>query len=65
MSRSKAAQLIAAGRVAVNHQECTKSDKTVAEGDVLTCRGLGKCVLRAAGSRSKKGRIIVQIDRYV
>ena len=65
LSRSKAAELIAAGRVAVNHRECVKADKAVAQGDVLTCRGLGKCVLRLAGGLSKKGRILIEIDRYI
>lgn len=65
ISRGKAADLISGGRVSVNHRECTKSDKLVAQGDVLTCRGLGKCVLSAVGGRSKKDRIIIEIERYV
>ena len=65
IARGKAADLIAAGRVSVNHRECVKSDKPVAEGDVLTCRGLGKCVLKAVGGQSRKGRVIIEIERYV
>ncbi len=65
MSRSKAAALIAAGRVAVNHRECMKNDRPVAEGDVLTCRGLGKCVLREIPGLSRKGRTMIVVDRYV
>ncbi|MGI6029270.1 MAG: RNA-binding protein [Candidatus Heteroscillospira sp.] len=65
ISRAKAADLIAAGRVAVNHRDCVKADKQVCEGDILTCRGLGKCVLREANAKSKKGRIIVRMERYI
>lgn len=65
ISRGKAADLIAGGKVSVNHRECLKSDKTVAQGDILTCRGLGKCVLTTVGGHSRKGRIIIEIERYI
>lgn len=64
IARGKAADLISGGRVSVNHRECTKTDKSVAEGDVLTCRGLGKCRLTSVGGQSRKGRIIIEIERY-
>ena len=54
-----------AGRVAVNHRECMKGDRTVAEGDVLTCRGLGKCVVKEVLGASRKGRIMLVLERYV
>ncbi len=65
ISRGKAADFIAGGKVSVNHRECLKSDKAVAEGDILTCRGLGKCVLTSVGGQSRKGRIIIELERYV
>lgn len=65
ISRGKAADFIAGGKVSVNHRECLKTDKAVAEGDVLTCRGLGKCVLTSVGGQSRKGRIIIEIERYI
>ena len=65
LSRSKAAALIASGKAAVNHRECLKADRQVAEGDVLTCRGLGKCVVREMPGRSKKGRTMLVIERYL
>ena len=36
LARGKAADAVAAGRVSVNHRECLKPDKLLAEGDVLT-----------------------------
>ena len=65
IARGKAADLISSGRVSINHRECTKGDKAVAEGDILTCRGLGKCILKTVGGQSRKGRIILEIERYV
>ena len=64
-SRSKAAQLVSAGRVSVNHRECMKSDRTVEQGDVLSCRGLGKCVVKEVLGQSKKGRIMLILERYI
>ena len=65
IARGKAADLIGSGRVSLNHRECTKTDRTVAEGDILTCRGLGKCILKTVGGSSKKGRIMIEMERYV
>ena len=65
LSRSKAAALIASGKVALNHRECLKADRPVAEGDVLTCRGLGKCVVKEVPGQSKKGRTMLVLERYV
>lgn len=63
--RSRAADLIRGGRVMVNHRPCEKADKTVEAGDVLTCRGLGKCVLTQVGGTSRRGRTILELDRYI
>lgn len=65
IARGKAADFINGGKVSVNHRECTKTDKSVAEGDIITCRGLGKCVLTSVGGQSKKGRIIIEMERYI
>ena len=65
ISRSKAAELISAGRVQLNHMDCGKSDKLVSQGDVITIRGLGKCVLAQAGGQSRKGRTIITLHRYL
>lgn len=64
-SRGKASDLISGGRVMLNYQECTKSDRTVAQGDVISCRGLGKCVVKKLGGLSKKGRILLELERYL
>lgn len=63
--RSRAAELIRAGRVMVDHRPAEKADRTVEAGAVLTCRGLGKCVLTAAGGTSRRGRTVLEFDRYL
>ena len=60
VSRTAAAEAIAAGLVALNYTECLKPDAGVKEGDVISLRGRGKGVIRSAGDReSKKGRLFV------
>ena len=65
LPRSKAAALISSGRVSLNHVECTKPDRTVSEGDTITCRGSGKCVVKQINGQSKKGRIMAELERYI
>lgn len=65
ISRSKAAQLIAAGRCAVNWEDTSKSDFQLREGDVISCRGLGKCRLTEVGGLSRKGRVNITVERYL
>ena len=64
-SRAKMADLIAAGKVSLNGRECLKPDRAVEAGDVLSCRGLGKCVLREVLGASKKGRTMILIERFL
>ena len=65
LARGRAADAVSGGRVSVNHRECLKPDRAVAQGDILTCRGLGKCVVKTVGGQSRKGRIIIEIERYL
>lgn len=65
LSRAKASALIQGGRVQLNHIECSKTDKLVSQGDVLSCRGLGKCVISELHGQSKKDRVMLTIRRYL
>ena len=65
MSREKAAALVKSGRVAINHFECEKPDKQVACGDVISARGFGKIELSSIGGRTKKGRAVIEIKKFV
>ncbi len=65
LSRSAAAQAIAAGLLSLNYAVCLKADAPVRAGDVLSLRGRGKAVVLDAGSReSKKGRHFITIGLY-
>ena len=65
MSRGRAVELIAAGRVNLDHVPCLKADKPVGEGAVITARGLGKARVAQVGGLTKKGRIGVTIERFI
>ena len=65
MSRGRAAELIAAGKVNLDHIPCLKADKPVVEGAVITARGFGKARLVQVGGLTKKGRIGITVERYV
>ena len=65
ISRTAAAQLIAAGLLSLNYNVCLKPDAAVREGDILSVRGKGKAAVLDAGSReSKKGRHFVKVGIY-
>jgi RNA-binding protein YlmH len=65
MSREKATDLIRAGKVRTDHQDCLKPDKLLAAGAVITARGFGKLELAEVGGLTRKGRISIQIKRYL
>jgi RNA-binding protein YlmH len=64
MSRTKAAELIATGRVNLNHQVCLRADREVGEGSLLSVRGLGRAKLLEIGGLSRKGRSFIKIGVY-
>ena len=65
LSRGRAAEAVEKGSVQVNYVTCVKPGKPVSAGDTITCRGLGKCVLDSVGAPTKKGRLPVDIRRYI
>lgn len=65
ISRSLAAQSISAGKVAIDGLPCEKPDKTVSEGAKISLRGSGKIKLEKVNGQTKKGRISVEIHRYM
>lgn len=65
LARGKAAELIAAGKVALDGLPCTKPDRLVDEGGKISARGFGKVVLREIQGRTKKDRISVVLEKYL
>lgn len=65
ISRSACCSLIAAGKVNVNFEQCLKTDLKVCEGDLISVRGLGRIRFIGTSGMSRKGRLYLDIDRYV
>ena len=65
LSRSAAADLIRSGKVEENWMSCEKPDAPVQQGDVLTARGLGKCLVESVGGQSRKGRTGITMKRFL
>ena len=65
MSRGRAAELIAAGRVSLDHTPCLKPDKPVGVGCTVSVRGMGKARLAEIGGLTKKGRTGIVIERFI
>ena len=63
-SRGQAAELIAAGRVEINHLPADKPHAPVYENDVFTVRGKGRFGLTALPGKSKKDRLIIEFFQY-
>lgn len=65
ISRGLACEYIAAGKAAIDGLPCEKADKIIREGVKISLRGSGKIKLAAVNGTTKKGRISVEIHRYV
>ena len=64
LSRGKASELIASGRVNLNHELCQQPSKEVSEGAIMSARGIGRAKLLEIGGASKKGRVFIKIGLY-
>lgn len=64
-SRTKAESYIKDGSVFVNSFEVTKLTKLIKSGDFVTLRGTGKFLISDCSSVSKKGRHIVEAEKYI
>lgn len=65
ISRGKASQLIEGEKASVNWNICTSCKYIVKEGDVFSVRGYGRFKLESAGGLTRKGRINIEILKYV
>lgn len=65
LSRAQAQEAIRAGKVRLDHVEELRTDAQVDEGALISLRGTGRARLLQVGSLTRKGRIGVEIFRYV
>lgn len=65
MSRTKAAEHIRSGAVCVNWLLCDNVSRELKEGDRLSLRGRGKVRIGAVTGTSKKGRLFVELEKFI
>lgn len=63
-SRTKAEEIIRQERVFVNYEVVVKDSKVLKIGDKLTIRGKGKFEIKEQIGTTKKGRTILNIEKY-
>jgi RNA-binding protein YlmH len=62
LSRTKAAELITAGRVNLDYQLCIQPAKELNEGTLLSVRGMGRAKLLEVGGVSKKDGYLLESE---
>lgn len=65
ISRKDAAEAISRGKVFVNGREISKPDFTLKGGEKVVLRGKGKAIYNGISGESKKGKLYVNVDKYV
>lgn len=63
--RGHCLDMIRAGLVTLNYQECIEPAKLLAVGDVFSVRGEGKFSVKDIGEPTKKGRLHIIIEKYL
>ncbi len=63
IARDKAKKLISQGRCFVNSEPVLSCDGKLSEGDKISIKGFGRIVLKEIKGLSKKGRIILNINK--
>ena len=64
-SRGKANELLAQERVLLNHEIIEKSSKEVKENDIVTIRGKGRFVVKSIVGNSRKGRLFIEVEKFI
>ena len=64
-SRNKATELLEQERVFVNFEAITKQTKEIKENDKITIRGKGRFQIRKIFGNTKKGRIVVLVEKWI
>jgi len=64
-SRSSLTAFIDGGKTYVNGRLATKAGQTLSEGDIVSVRGKGRFMVNEVKNMTKKGRIVVTINKYI
>ena len=62
-SREKAAEMIRLGHVSINHRPTESVSGAVAAEDTISIRGYGRYIVRQIGPETKKGRLLLLVDK--
>ena len=62
-SRNNANRILEEQRVFVNYENITKATKEIKENDRITIRGKGRFLIKRIIGNTKKGRIVVEIEK--
>lgn len=65
LSRTKTNEIISQERVFVNYEIKTKNSLILKQGDLLTIRGKGKFKIGAIISQTSKGKLRVEVSKYI
>lgn len=64
-SRGKANEILEQERVLLNYEIVTKSSKEIKEKDTITIRGKGRFVIKNIVGNSRKGRLFVEVEKFI
>lgn len=64
-SRQDSITYIRQGRLRINSLEMIKNDFKIKAGDIISLRGKGKAKIISMDTRTKKGNIRMEIDKYI
>ena len=64
-SRSKALEIINAERVFVNSEVITKNSKMLKENDIITVKGKGRFKIIKILNSTKKGNLVLEVEKYI
>lgn len=65
LSREKSAALIRSGGFILNYSECDNISRDLSGGDVVTLRGYGKYIVCEDIQTTKKGRLKIELKKYI
>ena len=63
-SRAKSTEIIKEERVFINHELVTKGSKELKVGDIITVRGKGRFKVGNIVNNTKKGNLILEVEKY-
>lgn len=64
-SRTNANKIIEDERIFINYENIVKSSKILKQGDMLIIRGKGKYKIGEIINNTKKGKLVIEIEKYV